>query len=316
MDYSEAYLDEVLPRGWPPDALVPGPVKAEVDAWVERAGRPDGLLIARSARWTYAMFSEIGAGLVRLDGPTRLWSGGALAQRAAVGLLDPQVEAPGFAVILTALAGTGPDFEIIGEIAFPRLDAVSVPLAVRRYEIEMHAPHPTVATSACWARCNAHGTWGVLTAGHAVAGLAPGASVPFGGGGAGTLLRSAFQPVDAAFVQLAAAPVACAPLATLGFPTAGHPVDVHTQRGAVGRTVVDVMNTFGVVRTRQIGIHFSIDTAFTGGDSGALVRVASGGEAVGLYRSLMRTPSARHPVVGLVQNFEQATYALDVRAYI
>lgn len=324
MEYAEAYLRETLPAEEPSSELVPDELNDEIGSWIERIDADRGL-VAHSARWTYAMFSELGRGQFRLsrgyfrgwhDFPVR-WFGfpEELGKRASIGLFDRETEEFGFGLVIDVPPFPGPQFEIIDHIEFPRLKA-SFSLAYRQVAIEPHAiPHPANATSACWARCNTTGMWGAVTAGHALSGNRPGRPVPLAGGGVGYLLRSYYQPIDAAFVVASKPPVAPAPLPILSFPACGLPVMLECQSGCQPRTVVRVMDSMGVLHTREFAVLLFLDQPGVHGDSGALVRTTNG-EAVGIYKAGMPSPQSPRSNVGAAQNFEQAVFALDVTAFL
>jgi hypothetical protein len=323
MRYSPDNLRQALPDRDPPDGAVPGEVEEEIAFWSERsrvegpAAEEDRALVARSTRWTYAMFEELGRRQARFSTGVPPWILGMsvedMAARALIGLLDPDA-GTGFG--LTFLQQTSrQDFGVVGQVAFPRLNA-QFPVCVRQVAEDDHAPpHPAGATSAAWARCNTTSRWGVVTAGHAAGGNRPGRTVHLANGAATTLIRSARPPLDAAFIG-AHAPLGNPPLlAVRRFPAAGQGVSIELQSGPVARTVVEAMNALGVVNTRAFPILMFTDQACARGDSGALVR-SSTGEAVGIYLGGLRNAVTPGGVAGRVLNFEQAALALDVTAYL
>jgi len=311
MEYSDEYLSESLPPGFPPEELVPGAVKLEVDGWLERAGSEGSSLISRSVRWTYAMFSELRSNQY-IASKSRIlvpyWPG-----LTSIGILDPQHEISGFGVIFT-VPSMDEAISTDGELRFPRLNDITVPFLVRSYREVLHLQHPASGTSACWGRCNAQGTWGVMTAGHVVVGASPGSWIKFANGSGGTLLRTEYYPVDASFIQ-ATPPTSPLPLPILHFPASGYPVEVVTQRGTIPRHIARAEDNFGVYKTAQIQIRFSLDNGLQAGDSGSLIRLKTG-DAIGLYCSEMRTNDLQYPIVGLAQNFAQAQWALDVSPFL
>lgn len=328
MRYSDAYLREFLPAGDPPDGTVPGEVLDEVASWLDRSpasgGEPsDRELVARATRWTYAVFSELGLGRFRLqrfyqvpwndhpwlDGRMLTWGNPA----ASFGLFDEDAGARGLGLVVDLPPETGRPFLVVGHVTFPRLKT-SFPLALRQSEVELHLAHPQGATSACWAKCNQSQKWGFLTAGHAVSGNRPGRTVPMAGGGSGTLVRSYYQPVDAAFVQGSSPATNPSPLPVLSFPAVGMTVNILCQSGPQNRKVVEVTNNMRVLNTRSIGVYLYLDRPASKGDSGALVTTATG-DAVGIYRGQMALPQPAAPC-GVAQNFEQAIFALDVTPYL
>lgn len=292
MEYSDNYLREQLPREEPPLELVPGDVVDEIRRWSEYL-QDESELVGRATRWTYAVFSELGLGRFTLDRPFSrrwpedFWYDGDLplrgTERLSFGLFDAETERPGLGIIVDVPQWPGPAFAIVDYASFPRLGEARFPVAIRQSEVDLHLSHPTGATSACWAQCKTTALWGILTAGHAINGNRAGRAVPMAAGGSGTLIRSFFQPVDAAFVLVPLPTHKPSPLPTLGFPAMGMPVSIDCQSGTVSRTIVEVMNNCGVLQTRAMGILIYLDTPASAGDSGALVRIASG-EAVGICK--------------------------------
>ena len=120
------------------------------------------------------------------------------------------------------------------------------------------------------ARANTSAAWGVITAGHAVAGHRAGTPVPLANGSRGALLKSYHPPIDAAFVGLAAGavpPPGLTALALRSFPAAGQALDVHARSGAVPRTVVSVSDTRGVINTRYMPIIVFLDLPLQPGET-------------------------------------------------
>jgi hypothetical protein len=324
LDYSDAYLREYLPDENPPMEQVPWDVIDEIESRGEFVGE-DPELLARSTRWTYAIFSELGLGRYRSERPYGyvlkdklrigpIWPPHDL-RRVSFGLFDQASEQPGLGLILDVPQWQGPTFAIIDFISFPRLYGTSFPLAIRQSEIDLHVAHPSGATSACWAQCRTTSLWGVLTAGHAVRSNRPGSPVPMAAGNVASLCRSYFQPVDAAFVQTPTPSHKPAPLPVLSFGTMGMPVTVDCQSAQLSRYIVEVQNNCGVLNTREVGVSLYLDQPAAKGDSGALIRAANGG-AIGLYRGSINVPGAHAGQRGLAQNFEQAILALDVLPYL
>lgn len=322
MDYSDDYLRARLPREDPPAELVPADVDREIAAWIERGELADAALVARSVRWTYAIFSELALGNYRLGRKLPPWDSflalasmaSPVVPRITVGLYDPAAEMPGFGLAVNVPEWDGPPFLVLDDLFFPRLGR-RFPLALRQVVTELHAaPNPANATAACWARCNLAGDWGIVTAGHAVCSSQPGFSVPLATGGTGRLARSFWQPVDAAFVLTDPPQVPPSPLALCHFPAAGLPVAVETRSGSLSRTVASACNSLGFYRTRLYPVLFFLDKPCVPGDSGALVRLTSG-EAAGLYSGAQPSPVTGGNS-GRVLNFAQAMFALDTTAYL
>jgi hypothetical protein len=314
MQYSDGYLREVLPNESPSLEFVPPEIEAEIRFRGDGPAEEDRQLVARCARWTYAMFNELRLGQVVIEGAVG-WSGLMLqmAERVGIGLYDPEVEERGFGISILVPRSKNPPFERLANVNFPRLKQ-SFPLVVRQAAFEEHAagmPNPVGATSATWAKCNRTSVWGVLTAGHA-APVQPGQAVALAPAPAGVLLRSSYPVVDAAFVVVGGVPARSTLMKVLRFPAAGNKAFVECQGGPVPRTVVSVFDSRGVTATRRFMIAFFTDTPCSPGDSGSLVRSPSG-EAMGIYSGSVAIAAGGHE--GFAQNFEQATFALDVTAY-
>lgn len=324
MEYSDSYLREVLPREDPPEAYVPAEVNEEIARWFGREEVEDQALVARSTRWTYALFNELrlNQGRVRWQ-PSPYWpfdrGWHLLGMPLTVGLFDQQTEERGFGLIAhvpqEADRGSflGP-FAIVADVEFPRLRA-TFPFAFRQGAYVDHALiHPQIATASSWARCNTTRLWGVLTAGHAIGGTSPGKIVPLDDGTTGYLVRSHHPPIDAAFVNTAPPP-ASQPLSIRRFPATGQPVLGDLKSGPDRRTVVHVDSAMGVVNTRVYPVQLFLNAPFAPGDSGALIRTP-GHEAVGIYLGSLVTPQVPGGFAGRALNFEQATLALDVTAFL
>lgn len=326
MDYSDQYLQSALPKRDPPAALVPASVQAENERLTNTQSGDNLELVRRSRSWTYAMFSELQLSqwTLKPNSPdnlercTALFDG--LLERGAIGLFDKLAEDSAFGLILTSRVQLRRKAEKIGDIFFPRL-CESFPVWLRYGEITLqNPPNPANATASSWAKCRTYQNWGILTAGHAVAGLAPGGTVIFKPNPApisGQLSRSSFPVIDAAFISAPLPPRSKAPrpLPSMQFPTAGQTVNISLQSGAVTRHIVATMNTLGVLRTTSFAVLSYIDQAFNPGDSGALVCDGLP-SAAGIYLGSMTTQQAPGGSVGLVQNFEQAVYALNVDPYL
>lgn len=319
MDYSDEYLRAVLPEQDPPGDFVSQEVEEEIASWIERDRIEDRTLIARSARWTYAIINELRLNQVKINWQYHpFWplafGWRVLNEPLGVGLLDSKSEDRGFGLILYMLPNTESLSGLVARIEFPRLNA-DFPLWLREASYEDHRPpHPQVGTSAAWARCAATGLWGVLTAGHVVPGTRPGRVVPLDNGANGLLLRSCHPQVDCAFVLTDAPSPIPALLPTRRFPAAGQPVTVECKNGSVSRTVTEVETNMQVIAVRAYTIKVFLDKALAKGDSGALVKTATN-EAVGIYLGHLKTPAVPTGFAGRALNFEQALFALDVTAF-
>lgn len=199
----------------------------------------------------------------------------------------------------------------------------SFPAIARLTQTTLHTPaRPSNANSACWARDNASPqTWGFLTSGHAVNGIAPGGATPLHGGHTGALMISRHPPVDAAFVATAAPKSSklqpLLPLSTINFPAAGLPVEVCAANSVQHRHAVAVQSSMGVYNTWYFGIQVFFDRPCTSGDSGSLVRTPSG-DAVALYSGELQGANYNNltaQTLGLGQHFQQALNALGVSAW-
>jgi hypothetical protein len=320
LDYSDDYLRSVMPPERPPLDHVPVEVRREV-AGGGREGRPDrGDLAAHSTYWTYAIFSEWSLGNVRVPESLRglyPWASGIFPgyPPIAVGLFDPERETTGFGIVLNIPQTPDVSFGIVGELEFPRLER-KFPFAVRTVLTELHAApnpiKPAKATTACWAKCDKTGQWGVITAGHAIGSVA-GMAIGLDDGTTGISHRCFWQPVDAAFVLTPSPSYGPALLPVIHFPAAGLAVEVECQTGNKSRTVAAACNSLGFFRTRQYPVNFFLDKPADAGDSGALVSTSSG-EACGIYLGSQPSPDTGG-TSGLALNFAQAMFALDTTPY-
>ena len=324
MDYSDDYVREYLPRQDPPPEAVPVDAQDEIIRRLDFMGGPEGLT-ARATRWTYAIFAELEARRVRFDeprNPSWIWDfrpvfglGGTVIDRVSFGLFDREHERDGLGLIVDVPPFPGPNVLDLGYVTFPYLANARFPIALRQSELELHLDHPMHGTSACFAQCKRdQNLWGVLTSGHVVGSRRRGRAVPFASGGSGSLVRSGYQPVDAAFVEVAAKPATPTPLPVLSFPAVSMSATVHCRTGSMSRTIVEVTSNCGVVHTRSIGMLIYLDNPEQPGDSGALVTVA-GGEAVGIYKGGLHVGGPSGGARGMAQNFEQAIYTLGVTPY-
>jgi hypothetical protein len=332
MIYSDGYLREVVPATDPPSGEVPPAVVAELDRL--RGDSPFSSEPAetyrRSVHWTYAVIEQYRLGNYIWEQfydlfPWHAFGGEArLLAPIQFGLFDPEFETSGFGLII---AHPPTQFRTrpgrIGTIRFPSLER-SFPVIARMMLTTLHAPaQPTNANSACWARDVAtRSTWGFLTSGHAVSGLAAGDAVPLAGGQSGTLEISGHPPIDAAFVSAAAPkgpkPHSLRAFSAINFPAAGLPVEVVTASRVEQRHAVAVQNSMGVINTSYYGIQVFFDQPCLPGDSGSLVRAATG-DAVALYSGEQGGciyNGLTNQTLGLGQHFGQALYALGASAWI
>lgn len=314
MQYSDDYLREFLPRENPPFELVPIDVIREMESRPERY-RGEGGLADRSRLWTYAMFSEMALGQVRVHG-FRSWRSRSATFHpdVAIGLFDHTTEQPGFGLSVNSVPFEGSGFQIVGDVEFTRLRHV-FPFALRATVSELHGPvNPGNATAACWAKCNQKGSWGIVTAAHAVGAASGGQTIVLDDGSTGIAEAHFFQPVDAAMVLTAAPLPLPAPLPIINFPATGDAVQVLARSGLQSRSVVSVCNPQGFYRTRSFPVLFFLDNPCVAGDSGSLVRFPTG-EACGIYCGSEPAPDTGG-VTGRALNFAQAMFALDVTPYL
>lgn len=324
MNYSDGYLSEALPFYGPPASLVPPEVERAIAQENESSGLDDEDLLHRSRRWTYALFSEMRLGQwvfrPRINGAVSWGLTTAFNnpfERCAIGLMDPEHEAPGFGLVLTSQVPMERPFELVGDAFFPRLEQ-TFPVGLGSARIELHAlAHPAGATSACWARSRKTALWGVLTAGHAVRHVGRGGPVAMSLGPQGQLGRARYPPIDAAFVLTTppSGPVSPLPVAPLPCPAAGFRVWVDSQKVPLQRRVIRTLDTLGVVRTGAFPVLSFLDLPCVPGDSGALVSDVNR-QALGLYLGSMNTTQVSGGVVGLVQNLEQVMHVLKVDPFI
>jgi len=271
-------------------------------------------LVERSTRWTYTMFHELSLGQIEFENELVWHLMRQRSEHVTVGLYDRDTEQDGFGLAILVSRSKRPPFEQVGNIRFTRLER-SFPLVLRQVAFDEHAPpHPQGATGAAWVRDNRSTDAGVLTAGHAVPGIRPGVAVPIANGASGVLIRSAYPIIDAAFVGVPGMPAGLAPMPVMRFPAAGQSAIVELRTGPVRRTVVAAVDSLGAVHIRAFRISFYTDAPCSPGDSGALVRSPQD-EAMGIYSGSLAAPAAPGGIAGFSQNFEQATYALDVTAY-
>jgi hypothetical protein len=331
MEYSDDYLQSVMPAEDPPSEAIPAAVTEELGRleFYEEYGFPSGALVRRSTMWTYAVFEQR-----RLGNYVWEQSDSDSYQHlrddfkdpsVQFGLFDPKFEEHGYGLIFPMAASKMyPAPFRIGRVWFPNLKR-SFPVMARMMFTTLHAPaRPANANSACWARDNAAPHWwGFITSGHAVSGVPLGGATPLAGGHTGALMASRHPPIDAAFVATVApkrgkktSPLT--PFSTINFPAAGLPVEIVTSGGAQNRNAVAVTNSMGVINTSYYGIQVFLDNPCAQGDSGSLVRTPAG-EAVALYSGAQSGSTYQGQTgqtLGLSQHFEQALFALGVSAWL
>ena len=174
-----------------------------------------------------------------------------------------------------------------------------------------HAPHPVGATATCWTSKRGSGGWirDVLTAKHVVSGFAVGQNVAMAGGSFGILRDFCEASVDAALIEPPNHTHSYQPLGLDIDPSIGSDVTFtganSTQRsGKITRTWVFPSDGDAYDPQR---VHF--DFSGVQGDSGALVRLTSTGDAVGIYTGIKCGKSTQ---AGMAQAIWQATELLDV----
>ncbi|KIT16623.1 hypothetical protein [Jannaschia aquimarina] len=175
----------------------------------------------------------------------------------------------------------------------------------------LHAPDPSNATAACWASdARTHMMPNrVLTAKHAVNGLAPGDNVAMADGSMGQLVTFCPAGVDAAMIECGARRPAPVPLDIDPDPAVGEEVSFHgavsgTVSGRITRTWIFPDNSSAYDAHR---IH--LDETGKAGDSGALLRLKSDRRAVGLYTGIKHGRSTQ---TGMAQAIWQVTDLLGL----
>lgn len=177
-----------------------------------------------------------------------------------------------------------------------------------------HAPHPAGATSTCWTAKRRNGGFirYSLTAKHAVAGLGRGQTVAMAGGGFGRLVDFCDGSVDAALFEPPSGPRSAIPLAMDIDPAVGLDVNfigagTPLRAGRITKTWVFPTDPDPYDPQR---VH--LDVTGVPGDSGALVRLTSTGEAVGIYTGIK---SGRSSQSGMSQAIWQAAELLNIDLY-
>ncbi|WP_376697547.1 trypsin-like peptidase domain-containing protein [Wenzhouxiangella sp. EGI_FJ10305] len=177
-----------------------------------------------------------------------------------------------------------------------------------------HTPGISGALGTCWAiergadRVPEH----FITAKHAVSGKDRGQTVALSGGGYGSLVAYCDGAVDAALIKSSLIPLSYRPLPINADPVIGSEVEFvdaksQIKAGRITNVWVFPGNSDAYDAHR---IHF--DVAGSHGDSGALVRDAASGQAVGIYTGLKRVGTFNS---GMAQGIWQATELLDVDIY-
>ncbi len=193
-----------------------------------------------------------------------------------------------------------------------RLPFVFLPGVYREHAL----PNPVNATAGCWAESGnslSHGQEGILTAKHAVKGLARGATVALDDGSNGTLTDFGRGQVDAALVFVAA-----------GLPSTRTRINVLINPVDGDTAHFDGVKTQGVSGQITKSFYFPdnsdsydsmrvyLDVHGQQGDSGALVYDSASGDGVALYTSEFATGGK---ILGRCQYLKQATDLLDLTLY-
>jgi hypothetical protein len=169
-----------------------------------------------------------------------------------------------------------------------------IDMTVEAWDVALHAPlNLTYATLACWAKPTS-GSHGLLTVRHA----APNGRVHLDDGTVEKVLWYAPNCLDAV---VAGAPARALTALGVAVATAGDSVDVIVKGGPKQRVVKDVGQTFGTI-TAAIPHVLILDKPLQPGDSGSLVRLDGGGDALGIYIGSLPTPSGAR---GLCQGLDQ-----------
>ena len=184
---------------------------------------------------------------------------------------------------------------IAGVMSFLRL-GVKLPLSVSLDQIELHRfEEPRHATAACFARMADE--LGVVVAGHSFQGANYGDTVPLASGASGYFLRSGYKPIDAAFVATPWVSPKLRQLRWREFPIVGDEVTIRTRGDVERRAVVQVNNTLVKPGFSDYPVIFYMNRGCAYGDSGALVRLATG-EAIGIYTGPIKLPIRRRRTAG------------------
>ena len=207
--------------------------------------------------------------------------------------------------------GIGPKSRDIGQI-----DDASrgIPAARLAAADIAHAPHPAGATATCWAAKKGDGGCVdyIVTAKHAVTGLGRGQRIAMAGGGFGTLNDFCDSSVDAALVEPASGSTNAVALPMDIDPAVGLSVSfigsLSAQRsGRITKTWIHPTDSDPYDPQRVL-----FDVTGVAGDSGALVRLDSTAEAVGIYTGIKTAGSTQ---IGMSQAMWQATDLLDIELY-
>jgi len=178
----------------------------------------------------------------------------------------------------------------------------------------LHGPHLAGATSSCWAslRNLKNQPDHILTVKHAIAGLRKGQRVAMAGGGSSTLIEFCEGSVDAALIKPHQALTSMQSVKLDVDPAVGSDITFtgagsNQRTGKITKTWVFPTDSSAYDAQR---VHF--DVAGVQGDSGALVRLAATGEAVGLYTGIKVGRSTQS---GMSQAIWQATELLKIDLY-
>lgn len=220
-----------------------------------------------------------------------------------------------FGAILYDHRGNGEGFDRtsldIGQVA----DGANGIPAVRLAAADVyHAPDPAGATATCWAadKQDSSNPCYILTAKHAVAGLGKGQRVAMASGGFAKLHDFCESSVDAAVIEPNTGPTAPVALAIDADPAVGLGVSFDGSvssrlSGRITKTWIHPTDSDAYDPQRVL-----FDVTGVKGDSGALVRLDSTGEAVGIYTGIKKGRSSQE---GMSQAIWQATDLLNIDLY-
>jgi hypothetical protein len=218
-----------------------------------------------------------------------------------------------FGAILYDHRGLGSGIAVSRDIGGLDEAASGIP-AVRMAAADIHhAPDPVGATATSWAsRRGEDDVRHIVTAKHAVVGLARGQAVAFAGGGFGTLVDFCDGSVDAALVTPPASPPPVVQLVINPDPPIGLDMNFtgamsRKKSGTITKTWLFPNDPDPYDAQR---VHFDVTGA--PGDSGALVRLTATGEAIGIYTGIKTGRSSQS---GMSQGIRQAAELLDIEMY-
>ncbi|MFV0645224.1 MAG: hypothetical protein ACK5NN_12120 [Sphingomonadaceae bacterium] len=210
------------------------------------------------------------------------------------------------------------------EYATGAAEGVELSIVINRRSAELHSSTVTglkgPGTVACWAKSNKTNiapSEGILTANHVVEAEKIGQSVSCTLPGVWHLADRGGCKIDAALVvnNQQGIPATCAPLNVERLPIAGTDVEF---TGAQSSQPISAKVTHSFVHpsllTTRHPMRIFLDDYGLGGDSGALVEMASNGNGAGIYMG--RNPiDGGHDYEGVAQALAQAVHQLMLSVY-